>query len=105
MGGRGNSYLTSPGARARHVFQVRREKQPSNHKSEKLSSPFTNVAKYLALGLEVPSAIAGSLILGYFLDAQFGTAPWLMVICAVLGFVGAVVRLIQYLRYFANKTP
>ena len=70
---------------------------------EKVPSPFAKIAKYLALGLEVPSTIGGSLVLGYILDREFGTAPWAMVVCAVLGFVAAVVRLIQYQRYFSKK--
>ena len=70
---------------------------------QKVSSPFANIAKYLALGLEVPTTIGGSLVLGYILDREFETAPWAMVICAVLGFVAAVVRLIQYQRYFSKK--
>ena len=70
---------------------------------DKVSSPFAKFAKYLALGLEVPSTIGGSLVLGYILDRAFETAPWAMVICAVLGFITAVVRLIQYQRYFSKK--
>jgi F0F1-type ATP synthase assembly protein I len=70
---------------------------------DKVSSPFAKIAKYLALGLEVPSTIGGSLVLGYILDREFETAPWAMVICAVLGFVTVVVRLIQYQRYFSKK--
>jgi F0F1-type ATP synthase assembly protein I len=70
---------------------------------EKAFSSFAKLGKYLALGLEVPSTIVGSLVLGWFLDHEFETAPWAMVICAVLGFVAAVVRLIQYLRYFSKK--
>ena len=77
--------------------------QAGRSESGKVPSPFAKVVKYLALGLEVPSTIGGSLVVGYFLDLQFGTSPWLMVVCAVLGFVGAVVRLIQSLRYFSKK--
>jgi F0F1-type ATP synthase assembly protein I len=82
---------------------VVRNGQPVNRGPGRGSSQFGKVAKYLALGLELPSTIGGSLVLGYFLDLQFGTAPWLAVICAVLGFVAAVVRLVQYLRYFTKR--
>ena len=64
--------------------------------------PFAKFAKYLAIGLEIPSTIVGSLILGYFIDWQFGTAPWFTVGASVLGFFGAVYRLTQYLKYFSE---
>jgi len=70
---------------------------------EKVPSPFAKFAKYLAVGLEVPTTIGGSLVLGYILDRELQIAPWAMVVCAVLGFVAAVVRLIQYQRYFSKK--
>ncbi|MGH7846043.1 MAG: AtpZ/AtpI family protein [Candidatus Binatia bacterium] len=82
---------------------MRKEGKPDKHQPAKVVSPFAKVAKYLALGLEVPSTIAGSLILGHFLDVYFGTSPWLVVIGAVLGFVAAVVRLVHYLRYFSER--
>jgi F0F1-type ATP synthase assembly protein I len=78
-------------------------RQPDKSEPQNVSSSYAKAAKYLALGFELPSTIVGSLILGYFLDEQFGTEPWLMVVCAVLGFAGAVVRLVQYLRYFSKK--
>ncbi|HEY3304330.1 MAG TPA: AtpZ/AtpI family protein [Candidatus Binatia bacterium] len=59
------------------------------------------MAKYLAIGLEIPSTIVGSLIVGYLVDRQFGTSPWITVGAAVLGFFGAVYRLMQYLKYFS----
>lgn len=80
-----------------------KEGKAYKHQPAKVVSSFANVAKYLALGLEVPGTIGGSLVLGYFLDVQFGTSPWLVVICAVLGFVAAVVRLVHYVRYFSDR--
>ena len=64
--------------------------------------PFAKIAKYLAIGLEIPSTIVGSLIVGYVIDRQFGTSPWVTVAAAFLGFVGAVFRLLKYLKYFAG---
>jgi len=40
--------------------------------------------------------------LGYVVDRQFGTAPWFTVAAAFLGFIGAVVRLLKYLKYFSG---
>jgi ATP synthase protein I len=64
--------------------------------------PFGKIAKYLAIGLEIPSAILGGVALGYFADSALGTTPWLTVVFLVLGFVGAVWRLIKFLRYFSS---
>lgn len=64
--------------------------------------PFAKYARYLAIGLEIPSTIVGSLIVGYLIDRQFATAPWFTVGASVLGFFGAVFRLTQYLKYFSQ---
>ena len=69
----------------------------------KVNFPFARVAKYLAIGLEIPSTIIGGLVLGYLIDLQFGTSPWVTVVMAVLGLVGAVYRLLQYLKRFADE--
>jgi len=74
-------------------------KQPDQDPGKVNLSKF---AKYLAIGLEIPSTIVGSLILGYVIDRQFGTAPWFTVGAAFLGFIGAVVRLLKYLKYFSG---
>ncbi len=69
----------------------------------KIDLPFAKFAKYLAFGLELPSTIAGSIIVGYFIDLWLGTKPWVTIAATVLGFVGAVVRLTQYLKYFSDS--
>lgn len=69
----------------------------------KTNLPFAKFAKYLAIGLEIPSTIVGSLFLGYLIDQQFATSPWATVAASVLGFFGAVYRLTQYLKYFGRK--
>jgi F0F1-type ATP synthase assembly protein I len=68
----------------------------------KVNLPFAKIAKYLAIGLEIPSAILGGVILGYLADQWLGTSPWLTVLCSVLGFVGAVFRLVKYLKHFSR---
>lgn len=74
------------------------DKDPGN-----IDLPFAKFAKYLAVGLEIPSTIVGSLILGYLVDRWLGTSPWITVAASILGFVGAVVRLTQYLKYFSDS--
>jgi F0F1-type ATP synthase assembly protein I len=43
--------------------------------------------------------------LGYVIDRQFGTSPWFTVSAAFLGFIGAVVRLLKYSKYFSETQP
>jgi F0F1-type ATP synthase assembly protein I len=43
--------------------------------------------------------------LGYLIDRQLGTSPWFTVGAAVLGFIGAVVRLLKYLKHFSDAQP
>ena len=64
--------------------------------------PYGKVAKYLAIGLEIPSTILGAVFVGYLIDSHFGTGPWFTVLSSILGFVGAVLRLIKYLKYFST---
>ncbi|MGH7770392.1 MAG: AtpZ/AtpI family protein [Candidatus Binatia bacterium] len=60
------------------------------------------MARYLAIGLEFTSAIFGSLVLGYLLDLKLDTSPWLSIAAALLGFVGAVWRLMRNVRRFVD---
>lgn len=58
---------------------------------------------YLGVAFELPGTILGGLVLGYFLDVYLGTSPWLLIALTALAFVGAFVRLIQWVRFFANE--
>ena len=69
----------------------------------KVNLPFAKYAKYLAVGLEIPSTIVGSIIVGYLIDRWLGTSPWVTIGSTVLGFIGAVIRLTQYLKYFSSS--
>ncbi len=82
---------------------MRQRGEPPEKEPGKVNFPFAKIAKYLAIGLEIPSTIIGALVLGYLIDTQFGTSPWFTVVMAVLGFVGAVYRLMQYLKRFAGN--
>ena len=67
-----------------------------------MNLPFDKIAKYLAIGLEIPSTILGAVVLGYLADSRLGTSPWLTVGLSILGFAGAVFRLIKYAEYFSK---
>ena len=81
---------------------MRQEENPGKRKPEKKLPPFANLAKYVAIGLEFPSTIIGGLFLGYLIDLYFGTSPWFTAILAIVAFVGAVVRLVQWLQHFSG---
>jgi len=81
---------------------VRQGENPSERKSEKKSPPFANLAKYVAIGVEFPSTIVGGLFLGYLIDLYFDTSPWFTATLAILAFVGAVARLVQWLQHFSG---
>ena len=60
------------------------------------------IGRYFALaqiGLEMVAPI----VLGLFLDAQFGWAPWGVVTGAVLGLVGGFSHLVLLLNRFDEK--
>ena len=77
-------------------------KQP-NRAPGKNNLPIAKVAKYLAIGLEFTSAIFGSLVLGYLIDLKLNTSPWFASVAAVLGFLGAVWRLMRNVRRFVDR--
>ena len=58
---------------------------------------------YLGVAFELPGTILGGLVVGYFLDEYFGTSPWLLITLTVLAFVGAFVRLVRWVKFFARE--
>jgi F0F1-type ATP synthase assembly protein I len=55
-------------------------------------------AKYLAIGVEFPSMVAGGLFIGYFLDGRFAAFPLWTTVCALLALAAAFLRLVQWAR-------
>ena len=49
----------------------------------------TKVGLALSAGTALVSSVVGGTLLGYWLDEQFGTKPWLLVAGVVLGTFGA----------------
>lgn len=58
---------------------------------------------YLGVAFELPGTIIGGLAVGYFLDEYLRTSPWLLISLTALAFVGAFVRLIRWVKYFARN--
>ncbi len=53
----------------------------------------------LTIGLEIPLLIAIGFLAGSWLDGKFGTEPWLMWICAVVGLAAAGRSLYRVARW------
>ena len=58
---------------------------------------------YLGVAFELPGTIIGGLVVGYFLDEYFRTSPWLLISLTALAFIGAFVRLIRWVKFFARN--
>lgn len=66
-------------------------------------APFLRKAGlYIGVALEVPATIIGGSLLGYLLDRYLGTQPWLTVFAALIAFVGACFRVVQWVRFFSK---
>jgi F0F1-type ATP synthase assembly protein I len=59
---------------------------------------------YLGVAFELPGTIIAGLAFGYLLDRYFGTSPWLLIALTVLAFVGAFVRLVRWVSWFARQS-
>ena len=56
------------------------------------SSPWL---RYAGLGLELAGAVAILTLLGWWIDGRFGTAPWGVLLGALLGMTGGMVNLVR----------
>lgn len=52
-----------------------------------LENFFEKYASYFSLGLEIAAGIALPILLGYWLDVQFKTLPWLTIAGAAVGII------------------
>jgi len=62
-----------------------------------------NAGLYLGVAFELPGTIIGGLVVGYFLDEYFRTSPWLLISLTALAFIGAFVRLVRWVKFFARN--
>lgn len=58
---------------------------------------------YLGVAFELPGTIIAGLAVGYFLDQYFDSSPWLLIGLTALAFIGAFVRLLQWVKFFARE--
>ena len=65
---------------------------------ESLGEAYRQLAPYMGLGTELAASVAGMLLLGYFLDQHFKTAPWLLLIGAAVGLFGGFYNFIKQVQ-------
>ena len=69
------------------------------NKSGKDSSGF---GRQLSMILQLPFVLVGSVgvggAIGYFLDLKFHTAPWLLLVCGLLGFGAGIKEVLRELN-------
>jgi F0F1-type ATP synthase assembly protein I len=63
---------------------------------------FRKAGLYLGVAFELPGTVLAGLVIGYLADNYFQTSPWLLIGLTLLAFVGAFVRLMHWVRFFAR---
>lgn len=51
--------------------------------------------RYAGLGIELAAAVGLLSLVGWWIDGRFGTAPWGLVVGAVVGLVGGMANLVR----------
>ena len=69
-------------------------------------SPGPRWTRHSGIGVEFAAAVAGLALLGYWIDAHYGTGPWGVLIGAALGLVGGMYNFIRRsLQAFKDQSP
>jgi F0F1-type ATP synthase assembly protein I len=58
-------------------------------------SRFPGWVRHSGVGLELAGAIAGFALVGYWIDRQYGTDPWALIVGVILGLVGGLYNLVK----------
>ena len=74
-----------------------------NHRRDSQTPLLRRAGLYLGVAFELPGTVIGGLAVGYFLDEYLGTSPWFLISLTALAFVGAFVRLIRWVKFFARN--
>ena len=59
---------------------------------------------YLSLGMQMALTMVFFVVVGYFLDRWLGTAPWLLLLGAVLGMVSIFIHLFRLVADLNKKS-
>ena len=74
-----------------------------NRRHDRQTPLLRRAGLYLGVAFELPATIIGGLTVGYFLDEYLRTSPWFLISLTALAFVGAFVRLIRWVKFFARN--
>ncbi len=74
-----------------------------NNRQDNQARLLRRAGLYLGVAFELPGTIIGGLAVGYYLDQYFATSPWLLITLTALAFTGAIVRLVGWVKFFANE--
>ena len=58
---------------------------------------------YVATRMACRSPLLAGLLVGYLLDDYLGTSPWLLIALTAIAFIGAIVRLLYWVKLFAQE--
>jgi F0F1-type ATP synthase assembly protein I len=81
---------------------VRQKGDRQDRESTKDDALLLRLGRHVAIGLEFPSTVIGGMVVGYLLDLYFDTSPWLAISITSLAFLGACIRLVQWVRHFQD---
>ena len=66
-------------------------------------NPIVRYGRYGAVAFEFTGSIGAGAMIGWWVDAEFGTQPYALVIMTLLAVVGAFIRLVQVVRRFERS--
>lgn len=64
---------------------------------------FVVAGELTAVAFEFTGSIAAGVIVGWFADGRFDTAPWLLIVGTLLGTAAGFTRMVQILRHVQRR--
>ena len=64
---------------------------------------YKDIAAFSAVGITLGVSIGGGAYVGYLLDKKFDTAPWLTLLCLLLGIVAGFKNLFDTVKKYDNR--
>ena len=73
-------------------------------KRQRVQAGMHSYVRYTGIGMQFVLVVILGVAGGYGLDVLFGTTPWLLLVGAILGSVGAMVWVVRTVLRMENKT-
>lgn len=70
---------------------------------KRMVSALRETAPYLGLGIQLAVAVLVFYYVGAWADRKFDTAPWLMVVCVMIGVAGGIFQFFRTVADLAKK--